>query len=301
MNVICDKEQYNKPIVLALGFFDCVHVGHLALVNETKKMALSMKCETAICTFSNDPNALLNKSKQIYTFEERKSIFENIGIDNIIAERFTKEFAEQSPLEYLDNITNQYNIVGVVAGKDYTFGKNAEGNVAFLKEYLSVKGIKVKILPFEKVNSQKISTRHIKKFIEEGNVQVANTLLAQPYFMIGEVVPGRSRGSIIGFPTANVAESEDRTQIASGIYITKVYIDGKSYLSITNVGAKPTFNELNRTIETYILDFNKDIYGKIIKVEFFKKIRDIVKFTSVPALCNQMKQDEKETRAYFSI
>ena len=301
MNVILGTEQYSKPIVLALGFFDCVHIGHLSLINETIKMALCMNCESAIYTFSNDPNKLLNKSKQIYTFEERKSIFENIGVDNVIAEEFTEEFADQSPLQYIDNIISKFNVVGVVAGKDYTFGKNAEGNAQLLKEYLSMKGIKVKILPFEKANSQKISTRNIKKYIEEGNVQVANTLLAQPYFIIGEVVHGRSRGSIIGYPTANIAENENRTQLASGIYVTKIHIDKRSYLGITNVGAKPTFDEFNRTIETYILDFNKDIYGKTIKVEFFKKIRDIVKFSSVPALCNQMKKDEKATRDYFSI
>lgn len=302
MNLINGTEHnYNKSIVLALGFFDCVHIGHLALINEAKKMATSLRCESAIYTFSNDPNILLGNREQVYSFEDRKIIFDNLKIDNVIAEEFSDAFASQTPQEFLDNIISNYNIVGIVVGKDYTFGKNAEGNTTFLKEYLQNKNIKLKVLPFEKVNSQKISTSHIKKFILDGNVQVANTLLTQPYFMVGEVVHARHRGTIIGYPTANILENENRTKLGAGIYITKVYIDNKSYLGVTNVGPKPTFDEQSRSIETYILDFSKDIYGKTIRVEFYKKIRDVMKFHSVPALCNQMMQDEREARAYFSI
>ena len=301
MNIINGTEHYNKSIVLALGFFDCVHIGHVALINETKKMASCMGCESAIYTFANDPNVFLNKKEQVYTFDDRKIIFDNLGIDSVICETFSQEFANQSSEEFLNSLLGRFNIAGIVVGKDYSFGKNAEGNAVFLKEFMSERSIKVKILPFEKVNSQKVSTSHIKKFVADGNVQVANTLLTQPYFMVGEVVHARHRGTIIGYPTANIVEHDSRLKLGTGIYITKVYIDNKSYLGITNVGPKPTFEEHSSSIETYILDFSKDIYGKTIMVEFYKKIRDVVKFHSVPALCNQMKQDEREARAYFSI
>ena len=301
MNTINRTEQYNKSIVLALGFFDCVHIGHLALINETKKMASCMGCESAIFTFVNDPNPFLRKSAQVYTFNDRKIIFDNLHIDNLIYDTFSEEFATQSPEEFIDNLLSNFNIKGIVVGKDYTFGKKAEGNAVFLKKYLADKNVKVKIVPFERINLQKISSSHIKKFIADGNVQVANTMLTQPYFVIGEVVHARHRGTIIGYPTANIIDSEDRTRLGTGIYITKVYIDKKSYLGITSVGPKPTFNEENRSIETYILDFKKDIYGKTITVEFYKKIRDVMKFPSVPSLCKQMMIDEKEARAFFSI
>lgn len=301
MNIINGTEHYNMSIVLALGFFDCVHIGHVALINETKKMASCMGCESAIYTFANDPNVFLNKKEQVYTFDDRKIIFDNLGIDTVICETFSQEFANQSSEEFLNSLLSRFNIAGIVVGKDYSFGKNAEGNAVFLKEFMSERSIKVKILPFEKVNSQKVSTSHIKKFVADGNVQVANTLLTQPYFMVGEVVHARHRGTIIGYPTANIVEHDSRLKLGTGIYITKVYIDNKSYLGITNVGPKPTFEEHSSSIETYILDFSKDIYGKTIMVEFYKKIRDVVKFHSVPALCNQMKQDEREARAYFSI
>ena len=301
MNIFNGTEHYNKSIVLALGFFDCVHVGHLALINETKKMALNLGCESAIFTFCNDPNIVLNKTSQVYTFDDRKIIFDNLSIDNIICETFTKEFANLSPEEFLDNLLSRFNIVGIVVGKDYAFGKDATGNTTFLKKYLANKNIKVKVLPFEKVNSQKVSTSHIKKFIKDGNIQVANTILTQPYFMVGEVVHARHRGTIIGYPTANILENENRVKLGAGTYITKVYVDNKSYLGITNVGPKPTFDEHSRSIETYILDFNRDIYGKTITVEFYKKIREVMKFPSVPSLCNQMTQDEKEARLFFSI
>ena len=300
MNVFLSTDHYEKPIVLALGFFDCVHLGHLALINEAKKMAGKVGGETAISTFGNDPNSLLNKKAQVYSIEERKIVFKNQGIDNVICEYFTKEFAEQTPRQYLDSLCHRFNIVGVVAGRDYSFGKGAEGNVCLLKEYFAEKNVKVKIVPFEKANTKKISTRYIKKFLEDGDIQVANSLLTQPYFIVGEVVHARHRGTIIGFPTANIEEHSNTTMLATGIYATKVYLEGKSYIGITNVGPKPTFGENNHTIETHILDFSKDIYGKTIQVEFHKKLREVIKFTSVPALCNQMKIDEKEAREFFN-
>lgn len=301
MNVFLKTDHYEKPIVIALGFFDCVHLGHLTLINEAKKMAVKLGGETAISTFVNDPNSLLNKKSQVYSINERLIIFESQGLDNVICEEFDNEFASQSPIEFLDNLTTRFNIVGVIAGKDYTFGKNAEGNVVMLKEYFAQKNTKVKIVPFERANTKKISTRYIKKFIEDGDMQVANSLLTRPYFISNEVVHARHRGTIIGYPTANINAHDNTILPATGIYITKVYVEGKSYMGITNVGPKPTFGEKDFTIETHILDFNKDIYGKTIQVEFYKKIRDIVKFTSVPALCNQMMQDEKEARGFFTV
>ncbi len=301
MNVFFKTDHYKNPIVIALGFFDCVHLGHLALINEAKKMAAKLGAETAISTFANDPNSLLNKQPQVYSIEERKIIFENNDIDNIICETFDVDFASQSPKEFLDNLTARFNIVGVVVGKDYTFGQGASGNVCFLKDYFNDSNVKVKILPFEKVNTKKISTRYIKKFIEEGDIQVVNRLLTQPYFIVGEVVHAKHRGTVIGYPTANVSAHKDTVSLAPGIYLTKVHVDGKSYAGITNVGAKPTFNDNEYTVETHILDFNKDIYGKTIIIEFHKKIRDIIKFSSVPALCNQLGLDEKEARQYFEV
>ena len=301
MNIIYEKEQYANPVVIALGFFDCVHIGHLSLVNETKKMASILGCESAIYTFLNDPNVLLGKKEQIYTFEDRKIIFDNLEIDNVVCSEFTQEFASLSPKDFLDSLFKRLNIVGVVAGKDFTFGKNAEGNSAFLKKYLAEKAIDVKIMPFEKVNSQKIATSQIKKMIAGGDVDLANQMLTQPYCISGEVVHARHRGTIIGFPTANIQEAENKIKLSSGIYITKVHVDNKIYVGVTNVGAKPTFEEPGRSIETYILNFNQDIYGKTIQVDFYKKIRDVIKFSSVPSLCNQMKQDEIQAREYFSI
>lgn len=301
MNVFLKTDHYEKPIVIALGFFDCVHLGHLALINEAKKMAEKIGGETAISTFLNDPNSLLNRKAQVYSIEERLIVFENLAIDNVICEEFTTEFASQTPIEYLDSLTSRFNIQGIVVGRDYTFGKDAEGDMTLLKQYFGEKKVKVRVIPFEKANTKKISTRFIKKFIEDGDVQVANSLLTQPYFMVGEVVHARHRGTIIGYPTANTKEHENTLMIATGIYLTKVHVDGKSFMGITNVGPKPTFDEKNHTIETHILDFNRDIYGKTIIVEFHKKIRDTVKFSSVPALCNQMKRDEREARAFFEV
>ncbi len=301
MNIFFNTDHYENPIVLALGFFDCVHLGHLALINEAKKMAVKLGAESAISTFDNDPNSLLNKKPQVYSIEERKIVFANNNVDNVLCETFNEKFANQSAKEFLDNLTTRFNIVGIVAGRDYTFGHNAEGNISFIEDYFSGKNIKIKIVPFEKVNTKKISTRYIKKFIEDGDVQVANRLLTQPYFLVGEVIHAKHRGTIIGYPTANITTHTNTIKLAPGIYISKTHIDGKLYASITNVGAKPTFDDSDYTVETHVLDFNKDVYGKTIMVEFHKKIRDIVKFPSLPALRSQLSQDEKEARTYFQL
>jgi riboflavin kinase/FMN adenylyltransferase len=301
MNKIYFNSEYNAPIVLALGFFDCIHNGHKTLIDEVKRQALKLRAQSALFTFANDPNPLLNKKKQIYTILERSVVLENMGVENIVYAYFNHTFASMSGEEFLKNLCSNFNIKAIVVGRDYTFGANASCGVDFLKEFLPSKGIKLKIVPFEKNYLKKISSSNLKKYIQDGDVELLNTCLPQPYFMVGTIIHSKHRGSIIGYPTANLSIHEDCMRLAEGIYASRMYIDNRMYLGMTNVGSKPTFAEYNYTIETYLFNFGLDIYGKEVRLEFLKKIRDVKKFNSVPALVKQLQLDRNEVLEYFKV
>lgn len=294
-------EKYNPtPLVIALGFFDCVHLGHVEIIEETKKLAKEYGAESAITTFANDPGWLLGKMSQIYTKEERKFIFESLGVQNLLYAYFNEEFADISPSRAAQLLTDFYNIKALVCGKDFTYGKNAEGNVDTLTEFMSKKSIPVIVIPYVKLGSKKLSTTTIKKMIQEGNVEMANECMPKPYFLIGTVVHGAHRGTNLGYPTANLSLHPNCIRPCEGVYITKVYLDGKAYLASTNVGAKPSLDDNNFTIESYILDFGQNIYGKEIRVEFYKRLRGTIRFNSLQELKKQLADDVKATRDYFA-
>lgn len=301
MNKYYIKNGCDTPLVVALGFFDCIHRGHLAVIREAKKIAERLGAECAVLTFANDPNLLFGKKPQIYSMVEREVVLENLGVQNLIYLYLNENTMGASPEFSLQTLLENFNVKCVVAGKDYTFGKDGAGNTDFLKSYLTERGIKVKIIAFEKMNGKKISTTMLKNKLEEGNIGELNAGLSQPYFVIGKIIHQNHRGSILGFPTANLEVNPDCIKLGSGIYATKVYIDGKVYIGTTNVGAKLTFGETNYTNETYIHDFNSDIYGKTIMVEFHKRLRSIVKFPSISAFRNQLNRDIAETRAVFNL
>lgn len=301
MNRLYFFEIYKTPIVAALGFFDCVHVGHAKLIEEAKRLASKLNAESAVLTFANDPNPNLLKKQQIYTLDERAYVLHHMGVDNLIFAYFNDEFANLSPTEFLDKLTRNFDLKAVVVGKDYTFGNGAEGDAAFLERYLTEKGIQVKILPFEKMYAKKVSTTAIKKFVDTGDLPSLNSSLSQNYFLLGTIVHAHQRGRILGYPTANLSVHGDCIKLASGIYATKMYFDNKVYCGVTNVGEKPTFGESDYSIETYLIDFVGDIYGKFVRLEFFKRIRGVIKFNSIPALVKQLERDRDSVIEFFDL
>ncbi len=292
-------ENSSTPIVVALGFFDCIHKGHKSLIDEVSYHAKRLDAETAITTFSNDPAILLDKEKQIYTFEERKIIFENSGIQNVLYAEFDADFMNCTARKALDILIGNFNVKKIVVGKDFTFGKGAEGNADFLKEYMDEKNVPVIVLPFTKYESKKLSSSMLKNFVKTGQIQSLNDALTEPYFITGKVVHGKSRGRIIGFPTANLEVAKDRLAPASGIYSSKAIIDGRVYTAVTNIGIKPTFDDADFAIETHILDFNGDLYGKFIQIELHQKLRDVMKFKNVNAFIMQLNEDIANTEEFF--
>ena len=287
------KKSDNKPIVLGLGFFDCVHIGHKKLLESVIDKAKSHNAQSAVLTFSTNPNTANYKNMQVYTFSERVNCMQNLGIENIIFADFDKDFMNLSGNEFLEILTSNFNICEVVAGNDFTYGKNAECGIYELTKYFKSKNITSSIVDFYMFEGKKLSTSTIRSLIEKGEVELANTLLTEPYFFLSTVRRQKGRGHTFGFPTANMQLSSCRTLLAEGVYATTIEIDSATLKCVTNVGVKPTFDDNDYAVESFILDFNGDLYGKQVKLIFWKKLRDIVKFDNVEGLKIQIENDIK--------
>lgn len=294
--VVDFNDSCNRPIALALGFFDCIHKGHEALVRSTIDYALKNSICSAILTFCNDPNLFFSKDKQIYTFDDRISVLKAIGMDFVISAEFNKAFATLSPYDFLHALTSRFNVKAIFIGADYTFGDGASGDANYLADFCKENDILLTILPYEMACGEKLSTRNLKMLVKSGEVDQLNQYLSSPYFVKGKILHERHDGTNIGFPTANIKPNPDRLPLANGIYATYCIIDKKKYMSMTNVGAKPTFCDNSISIESYIFDFSKDVYDKEIEVIFIKKMRDIVQFDSVEQLKQQLEKDEQHAR-----
>lgn len=289
------KLQQNKDLklVLALGFFDCVHRGHRALLERGREIATKNGLSFCVSTFSNNPYKIFNPdSKVINTYSERIELFEKAGADYILPFIFDKKFKSIRAIEFLDMLTDCFDIKYIVCGYDYLFGYKGEGDIGFLQSYCAKKKIDVAVLEPFLVDSLRVSSTIIKDLVDSGDVQEVEKLLGHPFFMSGNVVHGRGKGREFNFPTANLEFKKSKMLPKYGVYKTRVIIDDNAYIAITNVGSKPTFTDFVPTVESHIIDFDDDIYQKHIKVEFLEYLRPIIKFESVEDLANQIESDK---------
>lgn len=288
------KSEYDPQLVIGLGFFDCLHIGHIKLIGECKRIANKYSCKSAIFTFENSPFEVLGKeTKQILDFEERLFKLNELQVDYCIKARFDKEFSNLSPEEFLNGFIENKCVKALVAGNDYTFGKNGAGNVAFLKKWCDERGIELSLVEFATDKGVKISSTQIRELLTLGNLKQANVYMGGNYFVIGTVARGREEGKNIGFATANLPYPKDKTHLKDGVYYTRVLVDGVWYKAVTNVGNHPTFDDYNYNIESHILYYDKVLYGKKIVVKFIEYIRGVKKFSSKEELAAQIAKDVK--------
>lgn len=287
--------NYNSKygdLVVCLGYFDCAHRGHLELIQKAKERAKVENCQVGVFTFSNNPYSLLHKdTKIIYNIFDREYIFGKLGVDIILEADFDSEFLNTNPNEFLDKLTKNKNIKQIVVGEDYTYGKDAKGNVASLKEYCKNNNISLEVVDTVKHNGQKISSTLIRKLLIDGEISTVNNLLSLPYFITGNVVGGRKDGSRMGTPTVNINLDKEKVKLKDGVYATYVYLSDKKYKAVTNIGNHPTFGDMNDNIECHIIDFSGDLYGKNLRIEFIARLRDVAKFESVDSLVKQIYTD----------
>ncbi|RKD27737.1 riboflavin kinase / FMN adenylyltransferase [Caminicella sporogenes DSM 14501] len=300
-----DIKKLDCKSCISIGTFDGLHKGHQILIENLINLSKNKKNKSIVYTFANHPKELTNKNcfpKKIVTNADKIKLFEKMGVDILLLLNFD-EFHKNTYAEDFvrDILINRLNMEAIIVGYDFRFGKNAEGSSELLKKLSKKYNFDINVVMPIKIDNEIVSSTLIRKFLSEGQVEKANNFLGWKYFLRGKVIRGRQLGSKLGFPTANILVDSKLCLPKTGVYITKTYIDNKSYYSITNIGFKPTFNENSYSIETYIINFSENIYDKEIKVEFHKRIRDEMKFDTVKLLCNQIECDIYSVKNFFKI
>lgn len=290
-----DKNEYDlNPKVIALGNFDGLHLGHMSLMKKNLEISNEYHLEPSVLLFKENTKKLLYKNKKNFltNLSDKINKLVKYGIKTFIIVTFDEKFSSKSKDEFIrDYLVDKLNAKYIVVGKDYRFGLKASGDVSYLKEKSEFYGYKVCDVELKNLYGKKINSTYIKSLISLGDIDKANKELGYYYSIKGEVVDGEKRGRVLGFPTANLKLNFNYVLPKEGLYYTNVYIDNEKFSSLTDIGKNPTFENDEIKIETYILDFNKNIYGKEITIEFIKFLRSDIKFNKVNDLILQMKID----------
>lgn len=290
-----------KTSVVTIGTFDGVHIGHREIIKSLVKNAHSNEDKSVILTFYPHPRLILQQGidlKLITTLQEKISLLEKTGLDYLIIEPFTKEFSRLTALDFVrDILVRELKMKKLVIGYDHHFGRNREGNFEQLQEYGKVYGFEVKEIPAQDIQNISVSSTKIRKALEEGNIERANTYLGYEFMITGTVIHGRGLGTQWNYPTINIRLEEKYKLIPkAGVYIVKTFLNNTNVFGIMNIGFRPTVGGKHQTIEVHLLDYNADLYGANIHVQLSYRLRDEQKFSSVDKLIAQIKQDEKKAR-----
>lgn len=298
------RHAVGRPLAVTIGVFDGVHRGHRHLINTLLERAASQGLATGVVTLHPDPVQVLRPDVRIAyvsSLEERVELLRATGVDTVAPLTFTSEVAELSAFQFLELLHAALDVKYVLMGPDHAFGRGREGTPARVAQIGEELGFEVEVLPAPlEGTSGAVSATAIRRALAEGEMELVEQLLGRPFAVRGPVVHGAERGRTIGYPTANIAVTPDRALPAYGVYVTRAIVGGKTYASATNIGIKPTFEREQPSVETYILDFEGDLYGREIRVEVLHRLRGEIKFDSIEALVDAIAADVRETRDYFA-
>lgn len=298
-----ENANIQKPTVLTLGVFDGLHLGHQKIMETVVERANATDAHATAITFDPHPRSVLHPESApplLQTLDQRLANFEVLGIEQAIVVRFTKEFAAQPAEDFLREIIHdRLHAKGVYLGKGFAFGKNRGGNIELLRKMSTELGFFADEVPEVRLRGHRVSSSAIRKLLGEGRVNLARRMLGRPYGVEGVIVRGDRRGHMIGFPTANL-HPHNRVIPRFGVYATATLVEGAWRRSVTNIGVRPTFGkDIGPSIETYIFDFDQELYGDVIRVRFLRRIRDERKFNGVEELKAQIARDVRHATNYF--
>lgn len=302
-----DLKRENLPdTVAAIGFFDGVHKGHQAVIQQAMNIANQSKKESAVITFDPHPSVVLQKPKEqvryITPIDDKIKKMEASGVDRVYIIRFDQSLAKLTPKQFIDHFIVNLHISHLVAGFDFTFGHKGSGNMENIHEFT---GNELEITTISRLDYQeeKISSTRIRHELKQGNMERAEILLGRPYSLTGEVIHGDKRGRTIGYPTANIKIEDYYFLPRIGVYAVEVEVGDKHYYGMANLGYNPTFTDdrENTKLEVHIFDFDENIYGEQIVVYWKKFIRDEEKFSGIDELVEKLKDDEDQSREFFAI
>jgi len=283
--------SYNlKGSAVAIGNFDGFHLGHQKIIEGLKQTARENRLISIILTFTPNPRIYFKREKHlINTDAQKKEILENLGVDRVIFIPFA-EVVDMSDERFLKEfLIDRYKMKHIVMGENFRFGKGREGDIGFLKQMSEQWGFGLTVVESVRLGHQRISSTYIREKLAAGQIEESNRMLGRSFFIDGIVVEGDKVGTELGFPTINL--ETDNILLPEGVFKTTVGIDGDIYQSITYIGYRPTFSGKEKKVESHIFDFNREIYGKQVKIYFEKKLRDDMKFESRMSLITQIKKD----------
>lgn len=281
------------PVVVALGYFDSVHLGHRKVIEEAKALAEQLSASVVVFTFSGNLRATLSRrdDKYVYSLDERKEILNEVGLSEVFVQQTDFNFLSMGKLAFLNWINKKFDIKGYVCGVDYKFGKFAKGTVEDLQKYAETNSQALKIVETLDADGKKVSTSRIKTALSAGDLKTANALLGRPFSVSGTVVKDRGVGATLGFPTANLKIDKHKQPLREGVYAGHIILDGKRHEAIINFGNRPTFVGTDAVIEAHIAGFDGDLYGQRITLFFDGYLREIRKFFSEEELKKQLAAD----------
>lgn len=300
MKIYTDISQFTplKKAVVTIGTFDGVHIGHQELLRKLRESAKSIGAETVILTFFPHPRMIIHPEDQgirlINTVKEKIELLEAIGIDHLIITPFTRDFSNLSPEEYIEEIlVKRIGTSKISIGYDHRFGKNRAGSLADLNKLATKFGYEVEVIPEQDIQQAAVSSTRIRQALLTGNIASATELLGHTFSLEGRVIRGDQIGRTLGYPTANLYVEEPYKLIpADGIYSAYTHVEGIKYEGMAYIGHRPTVNGMSRNIEVNIFDFDEEIYGQTIRIDFDAFIRPDKKFNSLEELTVQLGLDK---------
>ena len=288
-----------KGSTLTIGVFDGVHLGHRFLMQQLIRKSKESDTGSGVVTFSNHPATVVNPDFEpnfLTSLEDRIRLIKGTGVDFVIPLEFNETISSLGASDFLQILKDQLGMAGLVVGPDFCMGKNREADVSKLTALGSKLGFTLDVVEAQEKSGMSIRSTNLRKLLAKGEVGKVELMLGRPFSLSGEIVDGFKRGRQIGFPTANLTPEKGMALPKDGIYSTLVYFEGEQYMAATSVGTRPTFDNGGRTIEAYILDFDKHIYGKFLRIEFINRIRDEISFDTIRSLVSQINSDVNETR-----
>jgi riboflavin kinase/FMN adenylyltransferase len=301
---------YNKNFdkrgsVLAIGNFDGIHLGHQALIKQIKMSAKELGVPSIVMTFEPQPLEFFapeRKVPRLTRFREKFSLLSKADVDQVWVVRFNTKVAALSADAFIKKILlEKLHVKQIIVGKDFRFGQGREGNIDLLRKAGELYGFTVKVMPDVMIDNERVSSTRVRKALVENNLVLAETLLGRPYSLMGKVVYGNQLGRRLGFPTANIFLHRAATPV-HGIYVVLVHgLKNKPLQGVANVGIRPTIGGTRIILEVYLFDFKETIYGKVVSVEFCKKLREEERYDNLEQLKIQMEKDALQAREYFSI
>lgn len=282
--------------ILTIGTFDGVHIGHQKILKRVVALAQEEDLVPTVLTLFPHPRMVLQKDnsiKLLNTIDERIQLLKNLGIEEVIVKEFTKEFANLSAKDYVEQIlVDELNTKQIVIGYDHHFGKNRSANIDDLKVFAEAFNFKVEEITAQEIEDVTVSSTKIRNALNNGHIEIANSYLGYNYFISGDVVKGKGIGRTLDYPTANIDIKESYKLIPrDGVYVVKSEIEGLTIYGMMNIGTNPTVEGKTRSIEVHFFDFDKDIYGETLRIEFLHWLRSEQKFKNLEALKKQLSND----------